>query len=263
MDLPGKVAVVTGASRGLGRALAFELADRGCGLLLTALEEDELRCVGDELASCQHVEVETKAADLTDDASRNALVAWLRARPHRPDLLILNAGGGRFQRFEDAGSTDSSHTLALNAGAPLQLTAELLPLLRERPQARIVFISSAVARLPYPGLAVYGASKGFLSSFAESLACELAGSGIDVLCFHPGFTRTDFMTSAGMDMSRIPGFAVSAPEKVARRIVRAIERDAGWAYSDLPTKMAVAAAGLLSARMRSRMFRSLFWELPS
>jgi short-subunit dehydrogenase len=263
MDLQGKVAVLTGASRGIGRALAFALAGRGCRLLLTALEDDELRAVAADLLSTHQAEVAVRSADISDDASREALVSWLRARHERPDLLINNAGGGHFERFEEQSSATIAHTLALNATAPTWLTHDLLPLLRERRHAKIVFVSSAVARLPYPGLAVYGATKAYVSSLAESLACELEGTGIRVLCFHPGFTGTAFMASAEMDMRRIPSVAISTPEKVAKRIVRAIERDVGWAYSDLPTRLGVTVAGALPARLRTRLFKNLFWELPS
>jgi len=108
---------------------------------------------------------------------------------------------------------------------PVFLTRELLPALRLRPQAKVVFISSSIARLPYPGLAIYGATKGFLSSFSESLACELHGTSVSVLCFHPGFTDTHFMPSAGMNMRRIPKMFVHTPETTAAGIVSAIRND--------------------------------------
>ncbi len=262
MELRGKVVLITGASRGIGRALALALAERGCRLLLTALERDELEAVADHLRSSDRANVTVRAADLVDDAARSALVDWVHAQPEPPDILVNNAGGGHFGRFEEASPEVVWHTLNLNSCAPTRLTADLLPLLRQRPQAKIVFISSAIARLPYPGLAVYGAAKGYLSSFTESLACELAGSRVTVLCFHPGLTATEFMTSAGMDMRRIPGFAISTPERVAARIVRAIERDATWVYSDSLTRLGVAVARMLPSGLRVRLFRNLFWSLP-
>lgn len=258
MILHGKVAFVTGASRGIGRELAFALAERGCGLVLTALEADELAEVARDLGSSCPLRVEFHPADLTDRASLDSLVDFVRTRSEHPDILINNAGGGRFGRFDASNPVDVSRTLDLNVYAPTRLTAELLPLLRRRPEAKVVFISSGIARLPYPGLAVYGAAKGYLSSLSESLACELAGSDVSVLCFHPGFTRTEFMRSARMDMSRVPTFALSDPKKVARRIVRAIERDRVWTYSDVLTRIDTGVARVLPTRLRIRLFRNLF-----
>jgi short-subunit dehydrogenase len=82
----------------------------------------------------------------------------------------------------------------------VNLTRELLPVLKSRPPAKTANTSSGIARLPYPGLAVYGATKAFVSGLGESLSCELHGTHVDVLCFHPGFTETSFMQSAAMDM---------------------------------------------------------------
>jgi short-subunit dehydrogenase len=138
----------------------------------------------------------------------------------------------------------------------------LIPVLSTRPEAKIVNISSGISRLPYPGLAVYGAAKGFLSSFSESLACELTDTNVSVLCFHPGFTDTHFMSSAGMDMRRAPRVLVSTPETVAGRIVRAIEKDRCWAYSDLGGRLGALIAGWLPSTIRTGLFKNLFWRLP-
>lgn len=262
MELPGKVVLITGASRGIGRALAFALARSRCKLLLTALEADELASLGQDLAARHGTSVAYMSADLVDDLGRRALLDWIRAQEEPPDILVNNAGAGHFARFESCSWSDIERTLILNIVVPTILIRETLPLLRTRAQAKIVNISSGTARIPYPGLAVYGAAKGYLSSLSESLACELGGTRISVLCFHPGFTATHFMSSAGMDMRRIPRFVINTPEKVAARIVRAIERDNGWAYSDLPTRLGLAAAAALPNRVRTKLFSNLFWRLP-
>ena len=262
MELTNKVAVITGASRGIGRALAFALAKSGCTLLLTALEEEELASLADNLAAEHGAAVAFMSADLTDRTTRWAFVDWIGTRKQPPDILVNNAGGGHFGRFTSCPWPDIEQTLILNIQVPLLLIHDLMPLLRTRPQAKIVNISSAIARLPYPGLAAYGAAKGYVSSLSESLACELAGTTISVLCFHPGFTDTQFMASAGMDMSKIPRAFISEPEKVATRIVRAIERDKTWAYADFSSRLGVSFASALPQRLRIRLFRNLFWRLP-
>jgi short-subunit dehydrogenase len=255
--------VITGASRGIGRALAIALGKSGCRLLLTALEKDELASLAEDLTARLGATVASMSANLIDDHERRRILKWIAKQKQPPDILINNAGGGHFERFAASDWSDIEQTLILNIHVPTLLIRELLPVLCARPQAKIVNISSAIARLPYPGLAVYGAAKGFMSSLSESLSCELAGTGISVLCFHPGFTDTHFMSSAGMDMGRIPKFLVRSPEAVAARIVRAIRKDSAWTYSDFSGRLGVSFAGFLPGRIRTRLFRNLFWKLPN
>jgi short-subunit dehydrogenase len=262
MELNGKVVVITGASRGIGRALSLALARSGCTLLLTALEGDELASVSKYLTADLGVSVASMPADLTRESDRRRLLEWIGSGHRPPDILINNAGAGRFGRFASCDLRDVEYMIDLNIRAPLLLSRELIPALRKRPEAKIVNISSGVARLPYPGLAVYGATKGFLSSLSESLACELAETNISVLCFHPGFTATQFMESAGMDIGDIPKFMISSPETVAARIVRAIEKDVQWTYSDISSRYGGMLARFLPSRLRTSLFRNLFWRLP-
>ncbi len=254
--------MVTGASSGIGRAVALELARNDCSLILTALEPEDLERVVEELRPAP-VRVFARPADLSDKAGCGSLLDWIKRQPVAPDLLINNAGaGGRFGYFADADLQDLDQVIALNVRGLVHLSHGLIPLLRGRPQARIVNISSGVARLPYPGLAVYGGTKGFISSFSESLACELAGSKIQVLCFHPGFTSTRFMQRSSMDMGRVPGLLVHEPDFVAHRLVRALRRDQGWSFSDSLTGLSARLALLLPHSARVRAFRRLFWEVP-
>ena len=262
MELYGKQVIVTGASRGIGRALAVALAKSGCRLLLTALEDDELASISEHITASLGTSVAFLAADLTRESDRRRFLDWVGVREDPPDILVSNAGGGRFGRFASGDWSDADRTIELNIRAPVQLIRELMPVLRTRPQAKIVIVSSAAARLPYPGLAVYGAAKGFLSSFAESLTCELAGTNVSVLCFHPGFTDTHFMSTAAMDMSRIPKSFVFSPEKVASRLVRAVEKDKATAYSDARYRVGLMVAAILPSRLKTRFLRNLFWRLP-
>ncbi len=262
MELNGKVVVITGASRGIGRALSLALAKSGCGLLLTALESDELTSISEYLTANLGASVAFMPADLTNESDRRRLLDWIGTREQPPDILINNAGAGRFGRFASCDWRDVEQMIDLDIRAPVLLTRELIPILSTRPEAKIVIISSTVSRLPYPGLAVYGAAKGFLSSLSESLACELAETNVSILCFHPGFTNTPFMASAAMDMSAVPKFFIRSPEAVAARIVRAIKNDAVWAYSDFGCRFGAMVAALLPSRIRTRLFRNLFWRLP-
>lgn len=262
MELSGKRVIITGASRGIGQALARKLAQIGCRLLLTAYEEDELAALSDEL-SAQSVDVAAMPADLSNPVSRDNLIRWALQQKEYPDILINNAGiGGDFGRFENVRLSVIERIIALNLSALIHLTHELIPVLRLRPRAKIVNISSGIARLPYPGLAVYGATKAFISSFSESIACELANTSIDVLCFHPGFTRTSFISTSKMDMRKIPRVFIRTPEDIASRIVQAIKADKHWAYSDFLTGFGAWFGALFPAHLKTRIFRNFFWELP-
>jgi short-subunit dehydrogenase len=262
MEISKKLAIITGASRGIGRALAVGLAKSGCELLLTALEEAELSSLSQEIRRKFSVNVDTMAVDLSNPDSRKNFIDWANKSDASPDILVNNAGIGYFARFEDSEWSRIEKTIALNISALIHITYELVPVLKKRPQAKIVNISSGVARLPYPGLAVYGATKAFVSSFSQSLATELAGTSIDVLCFHPGFTMTAFIGSAGMDMNKIPKILIHTPEEIATQVVRAIKKDKQWAYSDFITQSSSFLGNLLPSRLKTHIFKDLFWRLP-
>jgi hypothetical protein len=262
MELTGKLVILTGASRGIGRALATELAKSGCSLLLTALEGDELAALSNELRSKFSGDVATMAVNLSDPGDRKNLIDWIKKWKVPPDILINNAGLGYFGRFEDSDWGGIEKTIALNISAFTHLTYELIPVLKKRPSAKIVNISSGIARLPYPGLAVYGATKGFVSSFSESLASELAGTSISVLCFHPGFTMTSFIKSAGMDLQKVPKILLHSPEQVATQVVWAIKKDKQWTYSDFWTRFSAWFGAFLPPRLKTSIFKNFFWRLP-
>ncbi len=261
MELSGKVAVITGASRGIGRALSFELARCGCNLLLTALEEHELRLVLSQIKEGFSVSAEARAADLSLLEQRESILSWIKCRQELPDILINNAGVGCFGLFEGVSIKEMERTVALNINSLVNLIYGLLPVLKSRRQAAIVNISSGMSRLPYPGLAVYGATKAFVSSLSQSLDAELAGTTINVLCFHPGFTNTSFMDTAGMDIKRLPRILLATPEKTAIRVRKAIQQNKHWEYSDALTQVSVLLGQSLPIQMKrfisNRLFRRL------
>ena len=263
MELSGKMAIVTGASRGIGQALAKNLVKHHCGLLLTALEEDELLSLYNELRTYP-VSVSAMAADLSDPESRKNLINWIIEQKEKPDILVNNAGmGGDFGRFEEQDLGNIEKTVSINISGIVHLTHELIPVLKRRPCAKIVNISSGIARLPYPGLTVYGATKAFISSFSESLSCELAGTSVDVLCFHPGFTRTSFIRTSRMDLGKIPRRLIHTPEDVASKLVQAIKKDKQWEYSDFATRFSARLGALLPSRLRTSILKDSFWRLPN
>lgn len=232
-------------------------------MFLTAIEAEELARLEVELRPFA-VRIATKAANLAEARECSTVAHWVYKQATALDILINNAGiGGRFGPFATSDMADMEKVVALNVLGTLHLTHELIPLLQTRPKAYVVNVSSGIARLPYPGLAVYGATKAFISSFTESLACELAGTRIRVMCFHPGFASTGFMARSAMDMRQVPRFMVHSPERIARQLIKALRADRTWVYSDALTGLSARLGILIPHRLRVRLFKNLFWEVPN
>ncbi|HOX27016.1 MAG TPA: SDR family NAD(P)-dependent oxidoreductase [Candidatus Krumholzibacteria bacterium] len=248
--------MITGASRGIGRALAVALAGAGCHLLLTARDEDRLAALTAELTARPDApSVAAMPADLLDEDARRAFSEWALSGERPPDILVNNAGAGCFGGFASSFSGDIERILRLNALVPSLLARAFMPVLASRPEAKIVNVSSGAAHIPYPGLGVYAAAKAYLSSLSETLICELQGTAVSVLCFHPGFTESDFASAAGMTPARRPKVLVRTPDAVAARLVRAIEKDETWTCSDLGTRLAITVGAALPHSLRWRLSR--------
>jgi short-subunit dehydrogenase len=218
-----RAALVTGASSGIGEAFARALPDR-TSLLLTGRNLDALRAIAAEVSAPGRV-AETVAADLSTDGGLDAVVA--RAEAFGIDLLILNAGTGRYGDFLETPEAALRETVAVNVLAPAVLARRLLPgmLLRARDtggRAGVIVVSSAAAFTPVPRLAAYAASKAFDLSLAEALAAELAGEPVDVLALCPSATRTRFAERSGWRGGTQLG--ATDPPQVAKAALAALGR---------------------------------------
>ena len=225
--LDGCAALITGASSGLGSEFARQLAPRAERLLLVARREAALLAVAEECRQMNpRLVVEVLVADLGNEAGRAGVVEWVAGRSVAPDVLINNAGLGDYGAFADAEPARLREQVEVNIGAVVYLTRALLPLLR-RP-AGVLNVSSLASTLPMPDLAVYAASKAFVTSWSEALTVELAGEGVTVSCVCPGPTPTSFGANArrpgGQDTNR-DGQALLRvpPEKVVATGLRALE----------------------------------------
>jgi uncharacterized protein len=201
-------ALITGASSGIGRAFAEQLAPT-TDLLLTARNTERLEAVAERLARPGRT-IEIVAADLTRDEDRDRLVDAAEAVDI--DLLINNAGVGKFGRLLDNEPEAERTTALLNVVAVVDLTRRLLPGMLERArasrrQAGLIVVSSTFAFAPVPYLATYAASKAFDLQFTEALAEELRDEPVDVLALCPGATRTDFGARSGFSVNSVPGAA--------------------------------------------------------
>lgn len=207
-----KVIVLTGASSGIGRATALELAARGHRLVLAARRADELGLLARQLDPTG-VRVIAVPTDVTDDASRRALLAAATAHFGRIDVLINNAGVTVEQGWwwDDA---DPLRVLRVNLESPIELTRLALPDMQRRGAGQIVNIGSVAGRVATNG--IYSASKYGLRGFSLALRRELQGTGVTVSLVAPGFVKSEMTASARLPM---PG-----PEVVARAVADVLER---------------------------------------
>jgi short-subunit dehydrogenase len=214
-------AVVTGASSGIGRALAIEFAAGGYHLALTGRNEAALKSVADECASRFHVETEVIAADLSRADETRALVSRLTSQPRHYDALVNNAGFGIHGDFVSTDLGREIDMIHVQLAASLSLTKALLPAMVGRRQGNILNVASVYAFGPVPSQAVYAACKAFLLSFSSALKDELRDSGVRVTVFCPGVTQTQFRTRAGMaDKGKESGITAEYAARLAFTAMR-------------------------------------------
>lgn len=219
---PRPLALVTGASSGIGLHLAEELAAQGHDLVLVARRESALQSLAQRLRR-QGAAVTVIALDLSADA--DALIAELAELGLSPDVLVNNAGFGLFGKHADTDLADEQQLIDLNITALTRLTKQLLPAMLSRGQGRILNVASTAAFQPGPYMAVYYASKAYVLSYSEALAEELRGTGVSVTALCPGPTASGFQDRAAMqDSALVKSKRLPSAQSVARYGVQALMR---------------------------------------
>ncbi|MEA2971675.1 MAG: uncharacterized protein QOG82_133 [Actinomycetota bacterium] len=217
------MALVTGASSGIGAAFARRLAASGSDLVVVARRRDRLEELAAELATTHGVHVEAMAADLTDPGQL-ALVEARLGDPDRPvDLLVNNAGAGGHGAFAALPVDGVEAMIRLNLLAPVRLTSAALPAMVARGSGGIVNVSSISGEQPIPFVATYAATKAFLTSLSESVHDEVRDKGVSVTAVLPGFTRTGFHDRADMGRDIPKPFWIPADD-VAQAALAAVAR---------------------------------------
>jgi short-subunit dehydrogenase len=216
LELNGRRALLTGASGGIGGAIARALAARGATVLLSGRRGDALTALAGQLDA---------AEVLPADLSETGAAADLAARAGAVDVLVANAalpGSGLVSEFTPE---QIDRTLDVNLRAPMQLARALFPGMVERGAGHLVFISSLAGKAASPGAAVYSATKYGLRGFALGLRADLHGTGVGVSTIFPGFVSdAGLFADTGLELPR--GVGTRSPEQVASAVVRAVERDA-------------------------------------
>jgi hypothetical protein len=210
---PRRLAVVTGASAGIGQCFAERLAREAWDLVLVARRRDRLDELAAKLAQAHGRRVDVLAADLTASDGVRAVERRIAAEPTL-ELLVNNAGFGTNGAFAELDRDAEEQELRLNVVALVRLTHAALEAFRERGHGSVVNVSSLAGFQPAPFNATYAATKAFVNSFTQAIHEELRGSGVRVQLLCPGFTRTEFQEVAGVRTDEVPGFAWMEPEAV-------------------------------------------------
>jgi short-subunit dehydrogenase len=236
MELTGKTVLLTGATGGLGRAIATALAERGARLILSARREAELVALAAGLPGEGH---RTLVSELASEGAGERLVAEAEALCD-VDVFVANAGLQGGGRLEELSAEQITRILHVNLETPIRATRALLPTLLERGSGHFVYVSSLAGKTPSPRSSMYNASKFGLRGFALAFRQDLRGTGVSASLVLPGFIRDAGMfADAAVDPPL--GMGTGTPAQVGGAVVRAIERDRAEVVVAPPQQRALAA----------------------
>jgi short-subunit dehydrogenase len=249
-----QLAVITGASSGLGAIFAEQLAKRGHTLLLAGRDEARLKAVAHRIDQ----EVDIVTGDLGTDDGVEALIAELKGRPI--DVLVNNAGFGTHGRFAELDAGREHELVAVNVDALTRLTHAVLPRMLAQGKGGIINVASTIAFQPGTYQATYGASKAFVLSLSQALWAETRGSGVTVTALCPGPTRTGFVDALGSDVSKTAIYRrLADPEPVVEAGLRAMDRGRAVVVPGLRYRLMAAGGSLspgwMSALISKRLLR--------
>lgn len=249
-SVPWSSALVTGASSGIGEAITRRLAAAHVSrIVAVARRAERLDALATELREHHGVVVEVLAADLVQAEGRALVEQRLRDEREPIDLLVNNAGLGTSGPFVSLPVDGEQHEIDLNVTALVRLTRAVLPGMVDRGRGAVLNVSSMACYQPSPGMATYGATKAFVTSFSEALHEELRGSGVSVTALLPGYTRTEFQAHLGdTEYNAAPGFVWMSADAVAAEAVAAAAAGKALCIPGLGYKV---AAGLLTPLPRS------------
>lgn len=212
-------ALVTGASSGIGMALAHCFAEAGHDLILVARSADKLQTLAKDLKARHGCSVLVEPVDLAQRDAAGQLFATLRRKRRAVDVLVNCAGVLEQSAFAAMTPSQHQHIIDLNIAGLTGMLAHFVPPMVKRGRGRVLNVASIAAFQPIPMLATYAASKAYVLSLSESMAEELMGSGVTVTALCPGITATPMLThakDANTHLSWIPGFLIGAVDDVAR-----------------------------------------------
>ena len=218
-------ALITGASGGIGKAFAEELAQRNTNLVLVARSQEKLNELASQLQEQHKIQVDVIVQDLTEAGAANAVFTATKEKGLTIDLLINNAGFGDYGDFSDRDGEKQVKMVQLNVLALVDLTHKFLPLMRQRGSGSIINVASIAGFQAIPYISVYAASKAFVISFSEALWAENRAHGVKVLASCPGPTETNFFSEAKFPpLLANTATKIASPQSVVRDSLKALEK---------------------------------------
>ena len=251
----GKWALVTGASAGIGAALAKELAAGGTYLVLTARRKDRLEELAKELSGKHNVKTEVLVADLADPDAPEKIFAFTKEKGIEIDLLINNAGFGRLGEFPSVEKQRLLDMVQVNCGAVVHLTRLYLPEMMARHRGDVLILASTASFQAVPYISTYAATKAFDLLFAEGLAEEMKPYGIRVCALCPGSTTSEFHAVAGQE--KFINKAETA-EKVAHTGLRALAAGKSYVISGFGNYLGAHGERLVPRRFVTKIAAGMF-----
>ncbi len=256
------VAVVTGASSGIGAEIARDLSRRGHELVLVARSADKLQALADQLGTTAHV----LPADLGDAQGRARLVADLGSRGLVPQILVNNAGFSTLGPVHRSDPEAELSLVELDVAAVADLCSRLLPGMVERGTGAVLNVASTAAFQPLPGQAAYGAAKAFVLSYTRSLSAELKGTGVSATVLCPGPVDTGFGEAAGFSKGdaedALPAFMWVTATDVAKAAVEGMDKGTLVVIPGLANRAGAAFAHLMPKRVLLPMLAKNHPGLP-
>lgn len=214
--------LITGASKGLGKAFAYACAAKGMNLLLTARSLHLLEPLAEELKKMQ-VDVKIHACDLLDHAAHRKIFDWIEEEGYQVNMLINNAGMGFYGQFDEQNLEKHLEVMHLNMDAMVKMAHAFLNHSPKNQRRYLLNVSSMGAYLPVPYMAIYAASKAFMLSFSNAIRYELKSQNVYVTALCPGGVETEFFTPAQMDeVAKRNAKFMDSPAFVAQKALQAL-----------------------------------------
>jgi len=249
---PTSAALVTGASAGIGGAIAHELAQRGHGLVLVARRQDRLEALAQECSEAHGVRADAISCDLADADARGRLPGQISDLGLDVEVLINNAGFATGGAFHESDPDRELQQVRVLVEAIVALTSAFLPRMVERGRGAILNVASTAGMQPMPYSAGYAAAKAYVLSFSEAVHQEVRGRGVTVTALAPGPVETEFWDAAGWQVKGGRSFEKAVPrparisaEEAARAAVKGLENGERVVVPGLPVRTAMLAARYL------------------
>jgi short-subunit dehydrogenase len=254
-------ALITGASKGIGKAIAIELASRDIPVLLVARNEALLQKVSAEIINTYKVEAKYLAIDLSSNTASQQVVDWCNQQSVKVHILVNNAGYGLSGLLEKYSLQEHEAMMQLNMCVPVALSYLLLPSMKQEKKAYIMNIASGASYQAVPGLNVYAATKAFILSFSRGLRYELENTSVSVTVVAPGATDTDFANRASVTGAKAQKMAAKfnmQPNDVAKIAVDGMFANKIEVIPGFVNKLAVFFAWLLPKKLLEKSAAGIY-----